>query len=203
MPDASDAGNQQRTLDTYERTAADYVETVGGAPSASAEALRQLAGALQADARVLDVGSGPGWDADALEALGLAVRRTDAADAFCAFQQGRGKHCERLDLLSDPIPGRYDGVLLLCVLQHFSRPQLDVALAKLADALKPRGAVLLMYPEGEADTWEEGAAGPYRVVRWTPAALDARLAQAGFAVVWETRRQGRGGSWRTVLARRR
>ena len=40
-----------------------------------------------------------------------------------------------------------------------------------------------MYPEGEGDTTEHGAAGDYRVFRWRPDALDARLAEAGFTVV--------------------
>lgn len=151
-------------------------------------------------ARVLDIGSGPGWDADRLEALGMDVHRTDAAAAFCDFQAERGKRCDRLDLLSDPIGDGYGGVMMLCVLQHFDRMQLDGVLGKLSRALQDRGPMLLMYPEGKTDRCEHAAAGDYRVVRWLPGAFDARLAQAGFAVAWESTIQGRGGAWRTLLA---
>ena len=201
MPGHSRANNVC-TIADYERTARDYVDTVDGRPSASAEALRRLAAEVVPGTRVLEIGSGPGWDADALEALGIDVHRTDAANAFCDFQAARGKRCDRLDLLTDRIDGRHGGALMLCVLQHFERAQLEGALRKLADALDAGGPLLLMYPEGDDERVERGAAGDYRVVRWTPAAFDARLAHAGFAVAWEQARDGRGGSWRTLLARK-
>lgn len=201
MPETSH-GNNRNTVADYERSARDYVDTVNGKPSASDEALRLLAAAVTPGARVLEVGSGPGWDADRLEALGVAVHRTDAATAFCDVQAERGRQCDRLDLLSAPIDARYGGVLMLCVLQHFERAELDGALRKLALALDAGGPMLLMYPEGEHERCEHGAAGDYRVVLWTPGAFDARLAAAGFAVAWENTIQGRGGAWRTVLANR-
>lgn len=202
MPDASLAHNQ-RTVAGYERCARDYAASVGSTPSASgAAALRQLAAALAPGKRVLEIGSGPGWDADFLEALGLDVHRTDATAAFRDFQAERGKRCDPLDLLADGIDGRYDGIAMLAVLQHFERTQLDAALRKLAQALDAGGALLLVYPEGEDDYWEHGDSGHYRVVRWTPDAMDACLAQAGFAVAWARTNDGRDGPWRNLLARR-
>lgn len=200
-PDPSSANNQ-RTVADYERTAGAYVATVEGRASASPDALRQLAVAVAPGACVLEIGSGPGWDADAMQALGVDVHRTDVAAAFCDFQHGRGKRCDRLDLLAGPIEGRYGGAMMLCVLQHFERTQLGTALRTLAGALEAGAPLLLMYPEGEGDTTERGAAGDYRVFRWTPDALDARLAEAGFTVAWDETRDGRGGSWRTLLARK-
>lgn len=192
--------NNQRTVADYQRSARDYVDTVDGKASASDEALQRLAAAVRPGSRVLDVGSGPGWDADRLEALGVDVHRTDAAAAFCEFQAERGKRCDPFDLLSDRIDDRYGGVMMLCVLQHFERTELDGALRKLALALDPGGPMLLMYPEGDDDRWEHGIEGDYRVVRWMPSAFDAHLAQVGFAVAWEYTTQGRGGAWRTLLA---
>lgn len=194
--------NNRRAVADYERTAREYVATVEGRPSAGAEALRRLAAEVAPGTRVLEVGSGPGWDADALEALGVDVHRTDVTTAFCDFQAERGKRCDRLDLLSDRVEGRYGGAMMLCVLQHFERAQLDGALRKLAGALDAGGPLLLMYPEGGDEHREQGAAGDYVVVRWMPAALDAHLARARFAVAWEQAIDGRGGTWRIVLARR-
>lgn len=194
--------NNRRTVADYERTAREYVDTVDGSASASDDALRRLAAALPPGAQVLEIGSGPGWDADRLEALGIGVHRTDAADAFCRFQAGRGKRCDRFDLLADRIDARYPGGMMLCVLQHFARTELPGALRKLAQALEPGAPLLLMYPEGDGEHTEHGAAGDYRVLRWMPAPFDAQLAEAGFIVAWEHTRPGRGGAWRTVLAAR-
>ncbi len=193
--------NNQLTLADYERGVGDYVATLAGTPSAGPDALARLASAANAGARVLEIGSGPGWDADALEALGIEVDRTDASVAFCDFQRQRGKRCERLDLLSDPVGGPYDGAMMLCVLQHFERSQLAQALETLARALRTGAPLLLMYPEGEGDRCEQGAKGEYRVVLWNARAFDARLAAAGFAIAWDQSIEGRGGRWRRVLAR--
>lgn len=201
MPEDS-WSNNRRAVAEYESSARAYVATVEGRPSATAEALGRLAARVAPGTRVLEIGSGPGWDADALEALGIDVHRTDAAAAFCAFQRGRGKCCDRLDLLSDRIDGRYGGAVMLCVLQHFERAQLGGALRKLAGALDAGAPLLLMYPEGGDESREHGVAGDYPVVRWAPAAFDARLSQAGFAGVWEHTIDGRGGPWRIVLAQR-
>ena len=197
------SGNNRRAVADYQCSAREYVATVNGRPSASAEALRRLAARVAPGACVLEIGSGPGWDADALEALGIDVHRTDVTAAFCDFQAERGKRCDRLDLLSDRIDVRYGGAMMLCVLQHFERSQLKGALRKLAGALDAGGPLLLMYPEGDDEYQEHGAAGDYLVVRWTPAAFDAHLARAGFEVAWQHTIDGRGGSWRTVLAQRR
>lgn len=202
MPQDACSNNRLAVAD-YQRSAREYVVTVQGRPSASAEALRRLAAEVAPGARVLEIGSGPGWDADALEALGVDVHRTDVTAAFCDFQAERGKRCDRLDLLSDRIDARYGGAMMLCVLQHFERAQLDGALRKLAGALDAGGPLLLMYPEGDDECREHGTAGDYLVVRWAPAAFDARLAQAGFAVAWEHTIDGRGGRWRMLLAQRR
>lgn len=202
MSDPSRANNRC-TLQAYERHARGYAAAVSAIPSPSgAEALRRLAAALAPGQQVLEIGSGPGWDADFLEALGLRVHRTDATAAFRQFQAERGNRVEPLDLLRDDIVGRYDGVLMLCVLQHFERVQLDAALGKLARALRGGGALLLSYPQGSDECWERTQSGDYRVVRWMRVAMDARLARSGFAVDWDACSDGEDGPWRDVLARR-
>lgn len=202
MPPAPQTHNQ-RTVAGYENCARDYAASVSSTPSASSEAaLRQLAEATGRGKRVLEIGSGPGWDADFLESLGLDVHRTDATAAFRDFQRERGKRCDPLDLLADGIDGRYDGIAMLAVLHHFERAQLDAVLRKLAQALVAEGPLLLMYPEGDGDHWEHDESGDYRRVLWTRDAMDERLARAGFTVAWASSFDGREGWWRSVLARR-
>src|SRR3546814_6145268 len=148
MPEVSRCNNRRAGLD-YERTAREVVVTVEGRACGTAEARRRLAAEVALGTRVLEVGSGPGCDAGALEALGVVVHRTDVTAAVCDFQGERGKRCDRLDLLSDRIDGRYGGAMMLCVLQHFERAQLGVVLGKLADSLEAGGPLLLMYPQGD------------------------------------------------------
>ena len=196
--------NNGRTVAAYENYARRYAANVSPQPSDSgASALRRLAALLPSGGRVLEIGSGPGWDADFLEGLGVQVHRTDVTAAFRDFQAERGRQIDALDLLADEIAETYDGILMLCVLQHFERTELDAVLRKLVNALSDEGALLLSHPLGEDEFWEHTASGDYRVVRWSSALLDDRLQHSGFTVAWDVHDDGDEGPWRTVLARRR
>jgi SAM-dependent methyltransferase len=199
-----DNANNRRTVAAYEDYARRYAEAVSATPSAGeAEGLRRLAAAIPTSGRVLDIGSGPGWEADFLEALGLQVRRTDVTASFLQFQAERGKTAYPFDVLSDEIVDVYDGMLMLYVLQHFERDQLDGVLRKLARGLTANGALLLTHFLGEGEAWE-GDAQDYRFVRWSAEALDERLAEAGFTVEWENFGESESNErpWRRVLARK-
>jgi SAM-dependent methyltransferase len=193
----------RRTLDAYERCARDYAAEAPTTPAPMvADELRQLAGAIAPDGHVLEIGSGPGWEADFLESLGVRVHRTDATAAFRAIQAERGKSVDALDLLTDDIAVTYDGILMLFVLQHFERTQVDTALRKLSDALTEGGVLLLSYLEGDGEQWEQGASGDYRWVYWPRDAMNARLARAGLTVERDVPHTDNEGAWRLVLARR-
>lgn len=201
MPNAH--ANNGRTVAAYENYARRYAEVVSPQPSDSAAAtLRQFAEMLPSGGRVLDIGSGPGWDADFLETLGVRVHRTDVTAEFRNFQAERGHQVDALDVLTDEITETYDGILMLCVLQHFERTEADGVLRKLVNALRDNGALLLSHPVGEDEFWE-GSTGDYRVVRWSSAMLDDRMQRASLTVLWDKCEEpGKEGPWRSVLARK-
>ena len=96
--------NNGRTVAAYENYARRYAANVSPQPSDSgASALRRLADMLPSSGRVLEIGSGPGWDADFLEGLGVRVRRTDVTAAFRDFQAERGRQVDPLDVLTEKI----------------------------------------------------------------------------------------------------
>ncbi|UHQ24090.1 class I SAM-dependent methyltransferase [Lysobacter sp. 5GHs7-4] len=192
-----------RTVAGYENCALAYAAEVPPPTGWAAESLQCLVDKLPAGARVLEIGSGPGWDADFLEERGLSVHRTDVTAAFVDFQIQRGKAAQLLDALTDEIAGRYDGIAMLCVLQHFERADLDAVLRKFAAALNDDGLLLASYPLGEDEYWQKTDSGDYRVVRWSSGAMDDRLRAAGFAVEWDLEQEFDSGPWRAVLARRR
>lgn len=199
------AGKNRRTAESYERIARDYAESVEQAPSASSEkALRDFAAAAGPGGTALEIGSGPGWDADFIETLGLKVDRTDVAQAFLDLQSERGKRARMLDIVRDDPCGPYDGIMALHVLQHIDRVLMDAVLGKIADALRPGGVFLAALREGDGEYWEKGqdSGGDYHVVLWTAADFSARLEAAGLYVDWMMHATGRDGDWMTVLARK-
>ena len=202
--------NNQQTLASYEVIALDYAESTKGVPSGvAAEGIGRLITLLPSGGTVLELGSGPGWDADHLETLGLRVRRTDATAAFCVFQTGRGQQADQLDAILDPLASprwpSYDGVVALYVLQHIERDDTRAVLAKVAAVLRPGGATLLTVREGGEDLWEGGAAGHalrYHVTQWSEGGFYAALRGAGLAPTWHARHRDAEGDWLFVVARK-
>lgn len=194
----------QGTVASYELCAHDYAQDVGPEPSAfGAQALLSLVRVLPHSARILEIGSGPGFDADFLERHGMVVRRTDAAQAFVDYQSERGKPADKLDLITDGLGGPYHAIVAQYVLQHIDREKMDLVLSKVAGALLPGGYFLASLREGEGELNERGSSGlDYYVALWPPGEFAARLAQTGLEVQSVTSMAGKDGRWMTVLARR-
>lgn len=198
-PSSDVHARMQQTLQSYEQSAREYDKLVDPhRPPHIQKALQRLVDAVPPGGRILEVGSGPGRDADVLESLGLTVRRTDATQAFVDLMAQRGKRAELLNVVTDELGGPYDGVLAMGVLIHVDRDQIDAVLRKIRTALRPGGAFLAAMRKGEGDT-----TGGYHTVCWTRERFTGRLAAAGLSVLWDADSVGRDGNhWVTYLARR-
>ena len=196
----------RETLDSYEAIAADYAESTRGTPTGvGAEALGHLLDRLPEGGSVLELGSGPGWDADFLESRGVRVRRTDGTESFCDLQRARGRECDLLDVTTDAFTSAawpsYDGVLALFVLQHVERGATQGVLDRAAGALRPGGVLLVSMREGDTDAWQIGSSGRrYHVTRWTQEDFEGALAAAGLTPTWHVRLADDEGDWLLVLA---
>jgi 2-polyprenyl-3-methyl-5-hydroxy-6-metoxy-1,4-benzoquinol methylase len=189
-----------RTVESYEDIADDYARVTTGARVLTG-GLTRLAEVVPAG-QVLEIGSGPGWDADALEEAGLKVRRTDITQAFIDFQRARGKRVDQLDVISDDLGGPYDAVVALHVLQHVEPGDLPGVLAKVVGALRPGGRFLVSMPLGEGAGWEVGESGaPYYRALWSEADFVAVLGNVGLGPEWTERSvEDAETGWLCVLA---
>ena len=190
-----------RTIASYEEIADDYARETAGA-GVLAAGLTRLAETIPAG-HALEIGSGPGWDADVLEEAGLTVRRTDITQAFIDLQRSRGKEVDRLDAINDDLGGPYDAVVTLHVLQHVEPGDLPVVLSKVAGALRPGGRFLVSIPRGEGTGWEVGESGSpyYRALRTKDDFISA-LEQAGLEPEWTDQSvENEESGWLLVLAR--
>lgn len=201
---ASRSASNTSTLVGYEGCADDYAETTAPKPEADDQpALVELLKAVPSGSRLLEIGSGPGWDADWLEERGLTIGRTDGAESFVQLQASRGRQAERLDVILDPLGGPYDGVIALHVLQHVERELLPSVFAGIAEAIRAGGVFLLALREGEGESAEIGSKGnEYYVALWPRAEIIAALAGLGFDLLWSHSFDGRDGRWLSALFRK-
>lgn len=197
MDELSQALEKSRqTISAYEDYADRYDAIVRHVPNEREQAsLKRFVAMAGTSGRILEVGSGAGYDADFLEDLGVKVRRTDATKRFLELQAARGKHGELLDLLTDDLGGPYDAVLALAVLIHVPRDQIDQVLGKIARSLRPGGAFLVSMRNGDGET-----SGEYHTVYWRRDDFAARLEAAGLVLLRDDFNIGRNSEeWNTFL----
>jgi SAM-dependent methyltransferase len=199
------------TVASYDAFAEEYRAGTTQMPEEVRAALDRFVAALPPGARVLEVGSGPGRDARALEEAGLSVRRTDIAPAFVAMLRADGHAADVVDPLVDDLadPTRdepYDGVWAAASLLHVRREDLPTVAQRLAGATRAGGVLHLAVKEGDGARFStHGHVGaPRHFTFWREEPLRALLRDAGWEVADLARAtSARGEEWLDVLARRR
>ena len=198
------------TVEAYDAHAAVYRDATTQLSAESRTQVADLVAALGPGARVLEIGSGGGRDARALEEAGLSVRRTDITPAFVELLREAGHEADLLDPLTDDLddparPGAaYDGVWASASLLHVDRAELSTVLRRLARATRPGGRLVLWVKEGDGEAWStHGSVGaPRHFVYWREAPLRAALEGAGWTVdrIDHSRSTRTGEPWLDVRA---
>lgn len=200
------------TVAGYDQQAAAYRAATQAMPDRVRAAIDAFVAALPAGARVLEIGSGSGRDAAAMESAGLSVRRTDVAPGFVELMRADGVDADVLDPLTDDLadparPGEsYDAVWASASLLHVARADLPAVLRRLAAVTRPAGLLRLSVKEGDGEGWSTHGSvpTPRRFVYWREQSLRDVLTAAGWDVVEIDRGDGlRGESWLGILALRR
>ncbi len=199
------------TVASYDASAEAYRDHAPTLSPETAAALDRFVDALPEGARVLEVGSGSGRDAAALERRGLSVRRTDVAHGFVRLLRAEGHVADVADPLTDDLsdPAReapYDGVWASASLLHVRREDLPRVLGNLASVTAPGGPLHLAVKEGDGARFSThgSVAGPRHFTFWREQPLRDALGAAGWDVADVARGPGqRGETWLDVTARRR
>lgn len=176
------------TVRSYDRDAAAYVASTATMTASVRARIEDLAARVGPGARVLEIGSGGGRDALAMEELGLRVRRTDVTPAFVALLQEQGYEADLLDPLVDDLAspdGAYDAVWANASLLHVARADLHAVLARLASVTRAGGALLVAVKEGDGDGWSTHGSITSRrhFTYWRAEALGQVVADAGWTDV--------------------
>ena len=178
------------TVASYDAFAAQYRSCSEARPYLVGEAVERFAATLPVGARVLEVGSGPGRDARALEAVGLSVRRTDITPAFVAMLRADGFAADVIDPLTDDLsdPARagapYDGVWAGASLLHVDRAHMPEVVRRLGDATRAGGVLHMSLKEGDGERWamDGDVGGPRRFVYWRAQPVRELLGANGWSV---------------------
>jgi SAM-dependent methyltransferase len=163
--------------------------------------LDRIGEVLSAGASVLEIGSGTGEDAIALEGRGYRVRRTDAAQSFVEMIRADGFAADQLNAITDELGGPYDLIFADAVFLHFDRAELTSVLRK---ARRAAAHLAFTTREGVGGEWSNRFLDlPRRFNSWQEQPLRDLLTETGWTVTDLTRHQTRlGSNWLFILASR-
>lgn len=180
-PDRRGVEELARTLDVYERDAGDFVEKYRS-ESVAARFGDEFRAALPGD-RVLDVGCGPGADAETFDDWGLAVTGLDLSPSFLATarEQVPGGAFVRGDMRRLPLhEAAFDGVWSCASLLHVPRPAVPGTLREFRRVLVADGVCFLTLKRGDGGAYDDD--GRY-FERYRRATVEELLRDAGLSPV--------------------
>ncbi len=165
-----------RTLEVYDRRAAQYGDMVSAEDEGSA--LGRFTAEMPKGGRVLDLGCGPGHHAARMQAEGLVVEAWDGSVEMISMALNRhgitARHASFDDL---DTAARFDGIWASFSLLHASKAQFAHHLHSCHRALKSGGTLYLGMKTGTGEK-RDGLGRFYAF--YTQAELEACLARAGF-----------------------
>lgn len=140
------------TVETYNKMAVRFQET---SPQVVSGNLKEWIDAglskLNKTAKILEIGSGTGKDADYIEAQGFTMECTDASEGFVELLKEKGRQARVLDAIKDEPGAGYDLVFANAVLLHFTEDETETVLKKVYAALNDDGYFMLTLKCGEGD----------------------------------------------------
>ena len=195
----------QKTLETYESCSRVYIDNTPEKVSGGlAKWINEAVEGLPLTARIFEIGSGDGRDAEHMESLGYSVECSDAAQAFVEILKARGLEARQHNAILDPIVGSYDLIFANAVLLHFTREETILVTSKVIAALKPRGRFAFSLKKGKGELWSNEKVGAPRYYHlWGRGGIEKLLRNTGFTS-WTISEDGsgRGGSddWMHIIA---
>lgn len=173
--------NNDLTLQSYQNKTNEYVE---GTPAVD-DALKAWIDACLAlfpkTGKILEIGSGFGRDAEYIKERGFNIECTDAVPNFVEILKSKGFNARTLNVLKDPIKGKYDMVFADAVLLHFTPQEAAQVTKKIHAALNTAGIFALRVKKGNGGAWTNAKLGaPRYFYYWQPEKLKEMLADCGF-----------------------
>jgi Methyltransferase domain len=178
--------DNSKTVQAYERSVEAYIN--GGIPQVLGSVKLWVDETLQdvpSTAKILEIGSAYGRDANYIESKGFKVERSDAVDGFVKILKMQSVSSRKLDVLRGDIGVGYDVIYANAVFLHFSRDELVGVFSKVRSALSSKGKLSFSVKIGDGEEWKTAKVGEPRYFQyWNRRQLEVFIRENGFKIDW-------------------
>ena len=193
------------TRSTYDRIARRFLERTVDRRGVG-HLRRQFMAALPCQALILDIGCGPGFDADHFRGDGHRAIGIDLSLGMLRLaseEYGAGTYVQA-DMRHLPCSRGADGIWACASMLHLEREEFPGVLSAFAAALKTDGVLCFSVKAGEGEEWDTryGNDCPRWFTFWCEADVDGHLRDQDFDIVAPAQEPGGKPSWIRRLARR-
>ncbi|MDR2524000.1 MAG: methyltransferase domain-containing protein, partial [Candidatus Nomurabacteria bacterium] len=149
------------TIKTYEKYAKDYSERDKNDYIKSADWqnlqnwLKDSLADTPKNAKIFEIGSGTGRDAEYLRSLGYQVQTSDVVKRFISELESKKLNPTKFDILADEFTEKYDIIIATAVLLHFDKNNLPKIFTKIFNVLNENGKFLVCVQTGEGSMWKD------------------------------------------------
>ncbi len=177
--------NLKVTLDAYENGLDGYINnTFSVASGFMNEHLERALSKIKKDADILEIGSGPGRDANYIETLSYKILRTDAATSFVEYLKSQGKEVLQYDAIAGGLHKQFDLIFATAVFLHFTEAQFVQALKNTHRHLREKGYFALTLKIGEGEEYKTAKMSDQRFFKyWKETKVCELLKDNGFETI--------------------
>lgn len=193
------------TLQSYQNQTQAYTDGTPGLDDTLRRWIDECLKLVPANARILEIGSGFGRDAEYFRERGFDIECSDAVPNFVAMLKTKGFEARELNVLKEPIDDTYDMIFADAVLLHFTPEEAIQVMQNVYNALEDNGVFALSMKKGNGAVWTNEKLGePRYFYYWQPEELKAALATIGFTWlgVSESYTSHNNADWMRIIARK-
>lgn len=124
------------TIKTYENILDKYIQTRHWEVTWKSKLwIDKILSYIKKTAKILEIGTWSGRDANYIENLWYSVQRSDATNAFIEYNKKQWKNIIKLDILNLDIQEKYDLVFANAVLMHFREEEIEKIFSDIHNVL--------------------------------------------------------------------
>ena len=176
--------SNQVTLQSYELGINEYITATAAETSGTIKTwIDHFLLLVPPHARIMEVGSAHGRDAQYIESCGFSIERTDAATGFVRLLRDKGHTARKFNVLTDNFTSDYDLIFANAVFLHFTPDELEKVLKKIHQNLSENGILAFSVKFGEGEEWTTAKVGnPRYFCYWKKETIQPLLESVGFEV---------------------